>query len=335
MQLKIFLFKFFFLVFLLFLFNGFVSGMSINYPNHSNLHFNKTYTKNFLFLKKNECFSFLKSKKILSSRQDKIMIGNNNFIGFFEGNRFKIFYIVKFKDTLYSIAKNSGYNYYELSKFNSIKKPYKIIVGQKIWMGDFLIHENTNNCSIINSENNTIKKYSSCESIFKTPLNTINFLKNNIKSTKICFFCSKKFKIVNNFPDLKSFDFSNNWYWPVKNTNVQYLYNKKSDNKTMEISGFKGQPVFAAAKGEIVVVTDLFEKYGRLIIIRHNKNYLSIYAFNDLVLVKEKDKVDEKKQIATMGCPSKTNLARLYFEVRYLGESINPLDILPKINKNF
>ncbi|QCO70967.1 LysM peptidoglycan-binding domain-containing protein [Buchnera aphidicola (Macrosiphum euphorbiae)] len=335
MQLKIFLFKLFFLILLLFFCNHFVSGLPISYRNYSNFHSNKKYIKDFLFLKKNECFSFLKSKKIFSLRQDKIIIGNNNFIGFFQGNRFKIFYVVKFKDTLYSIAKNSGYNYYELSKFNSIKKPYKIIVGQKIWMGDFLIHDNTNNCSIINSENNAIKKYSSCESIFKKPLNITNFLKDNIKSTKICFFCSKKLRIFNNFSHLKSFDFSNHWYWPVKNTNIQYLYNNKLDNKKIEISGFKGQPVFAAARGEVVVVTDLFEKYGRLIIIRHNKNYLSIYAFNDSVLVKEKDKVYEKQQIATMGCISNTDLARLYFEIRYLGESVNPLNILPKINKNF
>ncbi|WAI18440.1 MAG: peptidoglycan DD-metalloendopeptidase family protein [Buchnera aphidicola (Acyrthosiphon caraganae)] len=283
-------------------------------------------------MKKKECFSFLKSKKMFSSEKEKIIISNNHFIGFFQKNRFKIFYIVKSKDTLYSIAKNSGYNYYELSKFNSIKKPYKIFIGQKIWMGDFLISRNKHDCSIINSKNNTIRKDISCEFIFKTPLNTMNFLKNNIKSTKICFFCRLQLKKNNNFTNLKSYNFSNNWSWPVNNINIKYFYNNKFSDKNIEIAGFKGQPVLAAAAGEVIFITDLFKKYGRLIIIRHNKNYLSIYAFNDLVLVKEKDKVYKKQQIATMGTSSDTNLVRLYFEIRYLGSSINPLNVLPKIN---
>ncbi|QCI17805.1 LysM peptidoglycan-binding domain-containing protein [Buchnera aphidicola (Acyrthosiphon lactucae)] len=331
MQLKNFLFKLFFLLFLLISLDNFAFGLSKNYYN---FHFNKKYIKDFLFLKKNECFTFLKSQKIFFFKKEKVFIGNNNFIGFFQENRFKIFYIVKSKDTLYSIAKNSGYNYNELSNFNAIKKPYKIIVGQKIWMGDFFINKNKNNCSIVNLKNDTIKKYGSCEFIFKTPLNIKNFLKNNIKSNKICFFCNEKLKKNNIFPHLKSFYFSNNWYWPVKNTNIQYFYNKKLDNKKIEISGFKGQPVFSAATGEVVCVTNLFKKYGQLIIIRHNKNYLSIYAFNDSVLVKEKDKVYAKQQIATMGLSSDTNLPQLYFEIRYLGESINPLNVLPKIHAN-
>ncbi|QIQ41994.1 MAG: peptidoglycan DD-metalloendopeptidase family protein [Buchnera aphidicola (Microlophium carnosum)] len=329
MQFKIFLFKFFFLTLLLFFCNNFGFGFSINNRNNSNNNLDKKYINDFLFLNKNQFFSFLKSEKIFFSKREKIIIRNNNFIGFFRENRFRIFYTVKSKDTLYSIAKNSGHNYYELSKFNSIKKPYKIIVGQKIWMGDFLIREN--NCFIINSQNNTIKKNSSCKSIFKNLLNITNFLKENTESSKICFFCSKESKKNNDILKCKSFDFSNNWYWPVKDKRIKYFYNDILDNTKIEISGFKGQPIFAAARGEVVCVTDIFKKYGRLIIIRHNKNYLSIYAFNHLVLVKEKDQVYANQQIATMGLSSETNLPRLYFEIRYLGDSINPLHILPKI----
>lgn len=335
MTLKNFLFKLFFLIFFLFFFKNIVYGFSIDNQNYSSFNFDKKNVNNFVFLKKNECFSFLISKKNIFSTQEKLFISNNNFIGFFHKNRFKIFYIVKSKDTLYSIAKNSGYNYYELSKFNAIKKPYRIIVGQKIWMGDFLINQNKHDFSILQTEKNTIKKHDFYDFFFKTPMSIKNFLKDNIKSTKICFFCREGYKKNNLFLNKKYFNFSNKWSWPVKNKNIKYVYDDMSGNKKIEISGFKGQPVFAAAAGKVVFVTDLFEKYGRLIIIRHDDNYLSIYAFNNSVLVKEKDKVYKNQKIATMGLSSDSHLVRLYFEIRYLGKSINPLNILPKINMNY
>jgi len=238
---------------------------------------------------------------------------------------------VKSKDTLYSIAKKSGHNYHELSKFNSIKKPYKIIIGQKIWIGDFLIGSNKENCSILNLKNNSIKKYNSCTFFFKKPL---NFLKNNIKSSKICFFNSDQLRQDNNISAIEDFNFVNNWHWPVQNKNIQYSYSTRLDNNKIEINGFKGQPVYAAAAGEVVCITDSFKKYGKLIIIKHDKNYLSIYAFNDSVLVKKKDRVYARQKIATIGLSSANNLARLYFEIRYQGKPVNPLNILPKININ-
>ncbi len=334
MQKKISLFKLLFLVFFLFFWKNIALGFSIENQSDSNLYLNKKNSNNFIFLKKNECFSFLKSPKNFFQKEQKIIISNNNFIGFFYKNKFKIFYIVKSKDTLYSIAKNSGYNYYELSKFNSIKKPYKIIIGQKIWMGDVLINENEHNFTILNSDNTILNDFS-YKFIFQTPLGIKNFLTNNIKEMKICFFCNKEYKKNNVYLHKKLFNFSNKWFWPVKSKNIQYIYNDISDDKKIEISGFKGQPVFAAASGEVVCVTNSFQKYGQLIIIRHNKNYLSIYAFNNSILVKEKDVVDEKQQIATMGLSSDTHLPGLYFAIRYLGESINPLNVLPKINVHF
>jgi len=242
-----------------------------------------------------------------------------------------MFYIVKSKDTLYSIAKKSGHNYHELSKFNSIKKPYKITVGQKIWIGDFLIGLNKDYCSIINLKNNSVKKYNSCTLFFKKPL---KFLKNNIKSSKICFFNNDQLRRYDDIFATKNFNFINNWYWPVEHKNIKYSYNTKLNNKNIEFNGFKGQPVYAAAAGEVVCITNSLKKYGKLIIIKHNKNYLSIYAFNDSVLVKKKDRVYAKQKIATIGLSSDNNLARLYFEIRYQGKPVNPLNILPKININ-
>ncbi|WP_367677857.1 peptidoglycan DD-metalloendopeptidase family protein [Buchnera aphidicola] len=252
-------------------------------------------------------------------------ISNKNFFGIFQEDRFKMFYVVKPKDTLYSIAKKSGHSYYELSKVNFIKKPYKIMIGQKIWIGDFLINEIKNNCFIINLNKNDKKKYTACQTIFNKKFEASSFFKKYIqyKTSKICLFCNK---IVNN---KKYFNSDKKWDWPIKSKHIRYEYDDKSTNKEIEFFGFKGQPVFAAASGKVVFITDMFKKYGRLIILKHNQNYHSIYAFNDMILVKQEEKVSINQQISTMGLSQKKT-AQLYFEIRYKGKSINPLNVLSK-----
>ncbi|WP_261979674.1 peptidoglycan DD-metalloendopeptidase family protein [Buchnera aphidicola] len=280
-------------------------------------------------------FIFTIKKKKKNIKQYTFNISNNNFIGIFKKNRFKIFYIVKSKDTLYSIAKKYGHNYYELSKFNFINKPYKIIVGQKIWIGDFLIDKNKNNCFILTFNNNN-KKYTSCEVMLNQTFKWSKFFKNHIqyKTSQICFFYNNEIKKNYFFSNKKSFDSSEYWNWPIKSKNIQYEYHDKSNNKEIEFFGVKDQPVFAAATGRVMFITNEFKKYGRLIILKHKNNYLSIYAFNNLIFVKQKEMVYVNQKIATMGL-SDTKIAKLYFEVRYRGKSINPLNLLSKngINK--
>ncbi|MGL4455943.1 MAG: peptidoglycan DD-metalloendopeptidase family protein, partial [Plesiomonas sp.] len=69
--------------------------------------------------------------------------------------------------------------------------------------------------------------------------------------------------------------------------------------------------------------------YGNLIIIKHNDDYLSAYAHNETLLVKERQSVKAGEQIATMGS-SGTSSVRLHFEIRYKGKSVNPLGYLPR-----
>ncbi|ANZ22617.1 hypothetical protein ATN01_02080 [Buchnera aphidicola (Diuraphis noxia)] len=339
MELKKVLYKLFFFILVLITFSHVSVALSnkkqeknnyVYQKKYSNIEFIQKKEKKFIFLKKNECFLF--SKYNVFFKKTDLIISNSNFTGIFQKNKFKMFYVVKPKDTLYSIGKKSGHSYYELSRLNVIKKPYKIFVGQKIWVGDFFVDNYVDNCSVVELNKNNVTP---CKFIFNNTLNLKNFL-NNVKNTydkksiKICFSCNYNCNI-SNFP-LKNNFFSNNWFWPVKSKHIQYVYDIKSRNQHIEIPGFKGQSVFAAADGEVVYITDLFEKYGRLIIIRHNENYLSIYAFNDVILVKPRDKVHAQQKISTMGFSDK-NIVRLYFEIRYKGESVNPLKILPKIDK--
>ncbi|QCI21707.1 LysM peptidoglycan-binding domain-containing protein [Buchnera aphidicola (Hyadaphis tataricae)] len=287
----------------------------------------KNNIKKFIFLKKNECFTNFNFNVVFFKKKEQFVMKNNRFFGILFQNRFKMFYVVKKKETLYSISKISGHNYHKLSEFNHIKYPYQIYVGQKIWIGDIFIDNNQNICLV-----NTVSKsnnLSSCRTLFKNIADFINFLKkdfsNNIKKEKLCFLNNPKKQKTNPLFKNNRFRFSNIWFWPVKIKNVQHFYNRKSKN----IFSFTQEPIFAVSSGEVVCITDVFEKYGKLIIIRHNNHYLSIYGCNGFVLVKEKDKVFAQQQISTMSL-CKNHLFHIYFELRYKGEPINPLNILPK-----
>jgi lipoprotein NlpD len=84
----------------------------------------------------------------------------------------------------------------------------------------------------------------------------------------------------------------------------------------------------AAADGKVVYTGDALRGFGKLVIIKHSDAYLTAYAHNDNMLVKEQQWVTAGQKIATMG-RSGTDKVKLHFEVRYKGKSVNPLRYLP------
>ncbi|SUB37168.1 outer membrane antigenic lipoprotein B [Pasteurella multocida] len=85
----------------------------------------------------------------------------------------------------------------------------------------------------------------------------------------------------------------------------------------------------AAAAGRVVYAGNALRGYGNLIIIKHNDDYLSAYAHNESILVKDQQEVRAGQQIAKMGS-SGTNSVKLHFEIRYKGKSVDPTRYLPK-----
>ena len=97
----------------------------------------------------------------------------------------------------------------------------------------------------------------------------------------------------------------------------------------IDIAGSKGQAIVATADGRVVYAGNALRGYGNLIIIKHNDDYLSAYAHNDTMLVREQQEVKAGQKIATMGSTG-TSSTRLHFEIRYKGKSVNPLQYLPQ-----
>lgn len=115
------------------------------------------------------------------------------------------------------------------------------------------------------------------------------------------------------------------WIWPTKG---KVLEGFSEGTKGIDISGTSGQPVNASAAGKVVYSGGGLRGYGKLIIIKHNNTYLSAYAHNDKLLVKEGQTVSKGQKIAEMGS-SDSSLVKLHFEIRKNGKPVDPLKYLP------
>ena len=98
--------------------------------------------------------------------------------------------------------------------------------------------------------------------------------------------------------------------------------------KGIDIANAVGTPVVAAAAGTVVYAGDSLRGYGNLLIIKHNADFLTAYAHNRRLLVKEGQSVAQGQQIAEMGDSDNDRVA-LHFELRYKGRSIDPVRYLP------
>jgi lipoprotein NlpD len=102
----------------------------------------------------------------------------------------------------------------------------------------------------------------------------------------------------------------------------------EAKNKGLDITGKAGDPVLAAADGQVVYAGAGLRGYGNLIILKHNNTYLTAYAHNKALLVKEDQRVKKGERIAEMG-NTDADRVKLHFEVRRLGKPVDPMRVLP------
>ena len=117
------------------------------------------------------------------------------------------------------------------------------------------------------------------------------------------------------------------WVWPAKGKIVTG-FSDAGSLKGIDIAGASGQPVAASAGGKVVYAGTGLRGYGKLIIIKHNGTYLSAYAHNKEILVKEGQQVAKGQKIAEMG-NTDADQVKLHFEIRRQGKPVDPLRYLP------
>ncbi len=116
------------------------------------------------------------------------------------------------------------------------------------------------------------------------------------------------------------------WIWPVNGVVLAGFDEQK--NKGLDIGGVAGEPVLAAADGRVVYAGAGLRGYGNLIILKHNNVYLTAYAHNKTLLIKEDQMVRQGQKIAEMG-NSDADRVKLHFEVRKQGKPVDPAKYLP------
>ncbi|MCA0244377.1 MAG: peptidoglycan DD-metalloendopeptidase family protein [Proteobacteria bacterium] len=131
---------------------------------------------------------------------------------------------------------------------------------------------------------------------------------------------------VGSKPPAREGDDDINWLWPAAGPVATPFDEARS--KGVAITGKPGDPVYAAADGRVVYAGSGLRGYGNLVIIKHNATYLTAYAHNQTLLVKDEQPVRRGQKIAEMGS-SDADRVQLHFEIRRLGVPIDPLKLLP------
>jgi lipoprotein NlpD len=231
-------------------------------------------------------------------------------------------YMVQAGDTLYSIAFRSGMDYRQLAAQNNIAPPYRIFVGQMLQVDNI-------NATQFGGELQTIP--------VQVPEKRLNSVKSQNSNQSKLTFANKAVAPDNQTGYVQKQTVKENvtstehtvastkvrWAWPVRGPLLAGFSNAEHGNKGLDIGGKAGTPVKAAAAGEVVYAGNALRGYGNLVIIRHNDDYLSAYAHNRKLLVKERDTVASGQQIAEMGNTDTTSV-RLHFEIRFRGKSVDP-----------
>jgi lipoprotein NlpD len=269
-------------------------------------------------------------------------------------------YIVKKGDTLYSIAQSQGINQRDLAEWNNIQDPRAIHIGQQLNLSSpsqppqpalFSIPEPAPPSAAVISPSagsrpeakhlpNT-NKLKTEPKAFKLPYSeqAIAQLKKglteippSVMAVKVDPTPEKKTDTgINSVPPAAEAipdDDRVEWIWPTKGK-VSELFSENT--KGIDIAGKAGQEVTASAGGKVVYSGAGLRGYGKLVIIKHNNTYLSAYAHNNKLLVKEGQTVVKGQKIGEMG-NTDSSLVKLHFEIRKNGKPVDPLKHLPGIS---
>jgi lipoprotein NlpD len=259
---------------------------------------------------------------------------------------------VKKGETLFAIGLEYGIDYKEIASANNIVAPYPIQIGQKIDLTSFKTKAPATNADSSKSEDDSVvvtamkteppvtdakstqdtnkpiisavtpilsepkaaREPYSLEALNRTPIKPVVSSTAEIKPNETKANDA-------NLPD----DEAITWAWPTQGK-VTARFNEAS-NKGIDIAGTTGQAINAASTGKVIYSGSDLRGYGKLVIVKHNKTYLSVYAHNSKIVAKEGQAVSAGQKIAEMG-NTDSNTVKLHFEIRRLGKSVDPAKYL-------
>ncbi len=243
-------------------------------------------------------------------------------------------------DTLFGIAFRHGVDYRDLASWNGISAPYKIYVGRELKMGPAGSAMPASSTAAVSPPPSTKpltnsrpdipppppSSSGSASSISATPAASTATAAASANSSPQP--ASTSSPVSATAPKESATSGGLAWRWPSKGAMISGYVAGDQTRQGIDIAGKAGDPVTAAADGNVVYSGNGLVGYGELIIIKHNDTFLSAYGHNRKRLVEEGQRVTAGQQIAEMGSSSASR-DMLHFEIRKNGKPINPLDYLP------
>ncbi len=239
------------------------------------------------------------------------------------------YYRVKTGDTLYRIALEHGQNYRDIATWNNVQDPSQIEVGQLLRVLPPATSVAPASVSAANSTANSSASplaLNTSTAPGVTALNGAPEAAGLVLPKPVPLAPTSNTSIKQNEP--LAIASATSFAWPVQGAVLENF--EEGKNKGINIGGVAGTLVKAAAGGRVVYAGNGLRGYGNLIIIKHNDQFLTAYAHNRALLVKENDMVKKGQAIAEMGNRDAERVM-LHFEIRRQGKPVDPLAYLPKL----
>jgi lipoprotein NlpD len=230
------------------------------------------------------------------------------------------YYSVKSGDTLIRIGMDNGQSWRDIARWNNIENPNLIETGQVLRVtppeetGVVVRPVSSTNVVTSPAPANTASAPAPASNTasVRPPASAANPPNASTPS--------------NNLANTDSAEETVSFQWPTRG-NVLAGFDEVK-NKGIDIAGKAGDPVLAAADGKVVYAGSGLRGYGNLVILKHNNTYLTAYAHNQSLLVKEDQAIKRGQKIAEMG-NSNADQVKLHFEIRRQGKPVDPAKYLP------
>jgi lipoprotein NlpD len=222
------------------------------------------------------------------------------------------YYTVKPGDTMIRIGLENGQNWRDIVRWNNLENPNIIEVGQVLRV----VPPSTENPLVVTRP---VTSGSATTSTTSTTSTTPAQAASAARPASAPASTSPAAPAAAGDEDVA-------WIWPAQGAMLAGFDEAK--NKGLDISGKAGDPVIASADGRVVYAGAGLRGYGNLIILKHNNTFLTAYAHNQTLLVKEDQSVKKGQKIAEMG-NSDADRVKLHFEIRRQGKPVDPARYLP------
>ena len=218
------------------------------------------------------------------------------------------YYTVKQGDTLIKIGLESGQSYKDIARWSALENPNRIEIGQAL--------------RVVPPEDAVVVKPVAAPKVSSTALPPAGAASTPASSPAKASSAPATAPAANAASE-DDIAFA----WPAKGELLDG-FDESKNRKGLDIGGANGDAVLAAADGKVVYADAGLRGYGKLIIIKHNSQFLTAYAHNQTLLVKEDQVVKKGQKIAEMGSTD-SDRTKLHFEVRKQGKPVDPSKYLP------